>query len=49
MTAHSESAQAVIQSLQSDPVSGLTESQVQERRTHYGENRLREKKTHPAH
>ena len=44
MTAHSESAQAVIQSLQSDPVSGLTESQVQERRTHYGENRLREKK-----
>lgn len=44
MTAHSESAQAVIQSFRSDPASGLTESQVQERRTRYGENRLREKK-----
>lgn len=44
MTAHSETAQEVLQTLQSDPETGLSESQIQERRAQYGENRLKEKK-----
>ncbi len=44
MNTHNENAQRVIQLLHSNPSSGLTESQVQERRVRYGENKLREKK-----
>ena len=44
MTAHSETAQEVLQTLQSAPETGLSESQIQERRAQHGENRLKEKK-----
>ncbi len=44
MNTHHESALKIIQLLHSNPSSGLTESQVQEKRAQYGENKLREKK-----
>jgi len=44
VSTHNESALRIIQLLNSDPSSGLTESQVQEKRVQYGENKLREKK-----
>lgn len=44
MTFHSADKQTVLKELNSDPAAGLTESQVQERRGQYGENRLQEKK-----
>ena len=44
MTAHNEDTLKVVQSLHSDLTVGLTESQVQEKRTQHGENKLREKK-----
>lgn len=44
MAAHSEDALKVVQSLHSDVKNGFTESQVQEKRAQYGENKLREKK-----
>jgi len=44
MNTHNESTQKIIRLLNSNPSSGLTESQVQEKRVKYGENKLREKK-----
>lgn len=44
MTAHNEDAQKVVRALQSNLTTGLSESQVQEKRTQHGENKLREKK-----
>lgn len=44
MSTHNESTLKVIQLLNSNPSSGLTESQVQDRRVQYGANKLREKK-----
>ena len=44
MTTHTETALKVVQMLHSDPAAGLTEARIQEMRTKYGENRLREKK-----
>lgn len=44
MHTHNESAMKIIQLLHSNPSSGLTESQVQEQRVQYGENKLREQK-----
>lgn len=44
MTVYSEDALKVIQSLHSDAVSGLTDSQVQENLATHGENKLREQK-----
>lgn len=44
MTVHNEDAIQVVQSLQSDLTTGLTQSQVEEKRSQYGENKLREKK-----
>lgn len=44
MNTHNESALKIAQLLNSNPSSGLTENQVQEKRVQYGENKLREKK-----
>lgn len=44
MTVHSEDAQHVVQELHSDLIVGLTDEQVLEKRSRYGENKLREKK-----
>jgi len=44
MLPHHEDVQTVVQALQSDTATGLTESQVQEKRARHGENKLREKK-----
>lgn len=44
MTGHNEDAIQVVQSLQSDLTTGLTQSQVEEKRAQYGENKLKEKK-----
>lgn len=44
MTAHNEDTQKVLQALQSSLTTGLSESQIQERRAQYGENKLKEKK-----
>lgn len=44
MNTHSKSALKIIQLLDSNPSSGLTENQVQEQRVRYGKNKLREKK-----
>ncbi len=44
MNPHSESALKIIQLLNSNPSSGLTDKQVQERRIQYGQNKLQEKK-----
>ena len=44
MTGHNEDAIQVVQSLQSDLTTGLTQSQVVEKRALYGENKLKEKK-----
>lgn len=44
MNTHSKSALKIIQLLNSNPSSGLTENQVQEQRVRYGKNKLREKK-----
>lgn len=44
MTYHSQTAEEVLQALSADASKGLTERQISERRTEYGENRLREKK-----
>ena len=44
MTGHNEDANQVVQSLQSDLTTGLTQSQVEEQRAQFGENKLKEKK-----
>lgn len=44
MTGHNEDANQVVQSLQSDLTNGLTQSQVEEKRAQFGENKLKEKK-----
>ncbi|WP_276885703.1 calcium-translocating P-type ATPase, PMCA-type [Allobaculum stercoricanis] len=44
MTGHNEDANQVVQSLQSDLTTGLTQSQVEEKRAQFGENKLKEKK-----
>jgi len=44
LSTHNESTLKIIQLLNSNPSSGLTESQILERRVQYGENKLREKK-----
>ena len=44
MRPHSQDHVEVIQELQSNLISGLTEAQVAEKRARYGENKLREKK-----
>jgi Ca2+-transporting ATPase len=44
MTPHSLPLEKLIQTLEADPAAGLTSSQVQERLSRYGENRLEEKK-----
>ena len=44
MTGHNEDANQVVQSLQSDLTTGLTQGQVEEKRAQFGENKLKEKK-----
>ena len=44
MTAHNEDAGKVVQTLQSNLTTGLSENQAREKRAQYGENKLREKK-----
>lgn len=44
MTGHNEDANQVVQSLQSDLTTGLTQCQVEEKRAQFGENKLKEKK-----
>lgn len=44
MNWHSEEHRNVIQTLESDMTNGLTDQQVAQKQTRYGENRLREKK-----
>lgn len=44
MTAHNEDAGKVVQTLQSNLTTGLSENQVLEKRAQHGENKLREKK-----
>ncbi|MCR4892378.1 MAG: calcium-translocating P-type ATPase, PMCA-type [Lachnospiraceae bacterium] len=44
MIAHNEDSEKVVQGLQSDLVKGLSDSQAEEKRQQYGENKLKEKK-----
>lgn len=44
MTAHNEDASKVVQALQSNLSTGLSQNQVQEKRAQHGENKLKEKK-----
>lgn len=44
MTGHNEDANQVVQFLQSDLTTGLTQGQVEEKRAQFGENKLKEKK-----
>ena len=48
MTAHDKNAADVVRELQSDLANGLTSAEVAERRTRFGENKLREKKKKTA-
>ena len=41
---HEKNIKAVIEELSSDPVAGLTEGQTSQRKSQYGENKLKEKK-----
>ena len=44
MTYHNKAQDTVVQELSSDRITGLTSTQVEEKRAKFGENRLREKK-----
>lgn len=44
MIAHNEYGEKVVQALQSNLTTGLSENQIQEKRTQHGENKLKEKK-----
>ena len=44
LTFHHQAVDEVVRTLKTDPVRGLNEQQVQDKRAQYGENRLREKK-----
>ncbi len=44
MTVYNEDTHKVVKTLHSDPISGLSDAQVQEKRAQHGENKLKEKK-----